>query len=79
MNKKKGAFSLDGKMIDKPIIERSLKIIAKAKKSVCYRRKIMKIPWDVLSAKIFAHLLRPMHTNKERIKILRRKRPMLIR
>lgn len=29
---KKGAFSLDGKMIDKPIIERSLKIIAKAKK-----------------------------------------------
>ncbi len=29
---KKGAFSLDGKMIDKPIIERSMKIIAKAKK-----------------------------------------------
>ncbi len=29
---KKGAFSLDGKMIDRPIIERSLKIIAKAKK-----------------------------------------------
>lgn len=29
---KKGAFSLDGKMIDKPIIERSMKILAKAKK-----------------------------------------------
>ncbi|MDD4056723.1 MAG: CoA ester lyase [Bacilli bacterium] len=29
---KKGAFSLDGKMIDKPIIERSMKVIAKANK-----------------------------------------------
>lgn len=29
---KKGAFSLDGKMIDKPIIERSQKILEKAKK-----------------------------------------------
>lgn len=28
----KGAFSLDGKMVDKPIIERSQKVIAKAKK-----------------------------------------------
>ncbi|PKK93846.1 MAG: CoA ester lyase [Tenericutes bacterium HGW-Tenericutes-6] len=31
-NKEKGAFSLDGKMIDKPIIERALKTIEKAKK-----------------------------------------------
>lgn len=29
---KKGAFSLDGKMVDKPIIERSMKILEKAKK-----------------------------------------------
>ena len=29
---KKGAFSLDGKMVDKPIIERSLKVLEKAKK-----------------------------------------------
>ena len=32
MNNQKGAFSVDGKMIDKPIIERSQKLIEKAKK-----------------------------------------------
>ncbi|MEF3693345.1 MAG: CoA ester lyase [Acholeplasmataceae bacterium] len=30
-NKHKGAFSLDGKMVDKPIIDRALKLIEKAK------------------------------------------------
>lgn len=30
-NNTKGAFSIDGKMIDKPIIERSLKVVSRAK------------------------------------------------
>ena len=30
-NRGKGAFSLDGKMVDKPILDRALKLIEKAK------------------------------------------------